>query len=58
MTDTTANQKTLSYEWQPSPRWYVIVRGFFGVLFHTLWPLRVRGVEYVPKRGAAMVKRR
>lgn len=35
--------------------WYRVLRVFFGVLFHTLWPLRVRDGHYVPKQGAAVI---
>lgn len=35
--------------------WYRVIRVLFGILFHTLWPLRVKGVENVPREGAALV---
>ena len=43
------------YEWKPSPFWYRVGRVLFGMLFHTLWPLKVWGVEQVPKQGSAIV---
>src|SRR6266540_929181 len=43
------------YESRPSKVWYWIERRFFDVLFHTLWPLKVYGVENIPKKGAAIV---
>ncbi len=49
-TDTRIN-----YEWQPSEGWYRAMRVFFGVVFHTAWPLRVEGAEHVPRQGAAVV---
>jgi 1-acyl-sn-glycerol-3-phosphate acyltransferase len=52
---TSQKEKKLSYEWQPSGAWYVIVRGFFGLVFHTLWPLRVKGVDNIPNKGAAII---
>jgi 1-acyl-sn-glycerol-3-phosphate acyltransferase len=45
----------LSYESRPSPFWYWIERRFFDLLFHTLWPLRIKGAENVPRQGAAIV---
>jgi 1-acyl-sn-glycerol-3-phosphate acyltransferase len=48
-------EKKLNYEWTPSRGWYLLLRGFFGLLFHTIWPLRVRGREYVPRTGAAII---
>jgi 1-acyl-sn-glycerol-3-phosphate acyltransferase len=47
--------KKVSYEWQPSRVWYYVLRVFFWVLFHTLWPLRVVGRENVPRKGAAII---
>lgn len=43
------------YEWQKSSGWYLVVRGFFWVVFHTLWPLKVRGWRNVPREGAAVI---
>ncbi len=45
----------LEYERTPSAGWYHVIRGFFGLLFHTLWPLKVSGLENVPRQGAAMI---
>lgn len=49
------SDKKLSYESRPSPFWYWVERRVCDVLFHTLWPLRVRGSEHIPKKGAAIV---
>ncbi len=43
------------YEWQPSTGWYNVSRAFFSVVFHTLWPLRIEGSQYVPREGAAVI---
>ncbi|MEO8285711.1 MAG: lysophospholipid acyltransferase family protein [Chloroflexota bacterium] len=47
--------KKIDYERRPSATWYRVVRVFFGLIFHTLWPLEVRGVENVPRKGAAVM---
>ncbi len=47
--------KKVRYEWQPSKVWYYVLRVFFWVLFHTLWPIRVVGREHVPRTGAAII---
>ena len=47
--------KKLVYEWQPSRAWEKVTRGFFAVVFHTLWPLRIEGAEYVPGKGAGII---
>jgi 1-acyl-sn-glycerol-3-phosphate acyltransferase len=36
-------------------RWYHACRAIFWVIFHTLWPLKSSGSEYVPKKGAAVI---
>ncbi|HEX8219130.1 MAG TPA: lysophospholipid acyltransferase family protein [Chloroflexia bacterium] len=51
----SSREKKLSYEWQPSRGWYVVIRAFFTVVFHTIWPLRVSGRENVPRKGAAII---
>ena len=48
-------EKKLTYEWTPSSGWEKASRGFFAVVFRTLWPLRIEGVNYVPKKGAAVI---
>lgn len=48
-------EKKLNYERQPNTAWYRGLRIFFRILFSTLWPLRVRGVENVPREGAAII---
>ena len=48
-------EKKLNYESRPSKLWYWIERRFFDVLFHTLWPLRIKGANNVPKEGAAII---
>jgi 1-acyl-sn-glycerol-3-phosphate acyltransferase len=55
MAEAAQGEKKLNYEWQPSVGWYRFLRGFFAVVFHTLWPLKVRGADNVPKEGAAVV---
>ena len=35
--------------------WYRVLRPVFTVIFRTIWPLRVVGVEHVPKEGAGVV---
>jgi 1-acyl-sn-glycerol-3-phosphate acyltransferase len=47
--------KKLVYEWKPSKAWEAVWRAFFAVVFHTFWPLRVEGDEYVPRKGAAII---
>jgi 1-acyl-sn-glycerol-3-phosphate acyltransferase len=49
------NEKRLEYSWKISQGWYRACRAFFWVIFHTLWPLRSRGVENVPMKGAAVI---
>ncbi len=51
----TDKKKSLDYTSRPSPFWYSIERRFFFLLFHLLWPLRIKGVENVPREGAAIV---
>ena len=51
----SSGEKKLSYEWKPSRFWYVVIRAFFTVVFHTIWPVRVRGLEHVPRKGAAII---
>lgn len=51
----SADVKKLNYEWKPSNRWYRVLRVFFGILFHTIWPLRVYGLENVPRKGSAIM---
>jgi 1-acyl-sn-glycerol-3-phosphate acyltransferase len=43
------------YEWKPSPFWYAVGRAFFGVVFHTIWPLKIRGAEHVPQKSSAII---
>ncbi len=45
----------IDYEWRPSTGWYRVLRVFFGILFHTIWPLRIRDAHYVPRSGAAVI---
>lgn len=45
----------IDYEWRPSVGWYRVLRAFFGFLFHTLWPLRIRDSHYVPRTGAGVI---
>lgn len=55
MAEIAKKSSKLNYEWQPSKGWYRFLRVFFSLVFHTIWPLRVRGLEHVPKKGAAVV---
>jgi len=48
-------RESLNYERQKSGVWYVVLRAFFGLVFHTLWPLRVFGAENAPKQGSAII---
>jgi 1-acyl-sn-glycerol-3-phosphate acyltransferase len=47
--------KKIEYGWQPSKGWDRTIRAFFWLLFHTIWPLRVKGAQYVPQEGAAVI---
>lgn len=47
--------KKLDYERHPSRAWYRGLRVFFRIVFSTLWPLRIKGVENVPRDGAAII---
>lgn len=47
--------KKLDYERHPSAAWYRGLRIFFGIVFRTIWPLRVEGAENVPREGAAII---
>src|SRR5687768_264344 len=47
--------KKIDYERAPSMVWYRVLRPVFTVIFRTIWPLRVVGVEHVPKEGAGVV---
>jgi 1-acyl-sn-glycerol-3-phosphate acyltransferase len=43
------------YEWKPSQGWYKVTRVFFGLVFRTLWPLRIEGAENIPRQGSAII---
>lgn len=45
----------LEYKRKPSVGWYRGLRVFFWVLFHTLWPLKIKGAQYVPRTGSALL---
>jgi 1-acyl-sn-glycerol-3-phosphate acyltransferase len=47
--------KKIDYARQASDRWYRVIRAFFWVLLHTLWPLSADGVQNVPRKGAAII---
>jgi len=51
----SSKQQKGKYEWHISMGWYRGCRAFFWVVFHTLWPLRSSGSEYVPRKGAAVI---
>ncbi len=55
MASAEKKEKKLNYEWAPSRGWYIVLRAFFTVVFHTIWPLRVTGREHVPRQGAAII---
>jgi 1-acyl-sn-glycerol-3-phosphate acyltransferase len=48
-------EQNKQYEWKPSPAWYAIGRAVFALLFHTLWPLTIKGSEHVPRKGSAVI---
>jgi 1-acyl-sn-glycerol-3-phosphate acyltransferase len=48
-------EKKRQYEWKPSGVWERLTRGFFGLVFRTLWPLKIEGAENIPKEGAAII---
>jgi 1-acyl-sn-glycerol-3-phosphate acyltransferase len=48
-------QKKLEYGWSISKGWYRACRAFFWVVFHTIWPLRYSGIDYVPQKGSAVI---
>lgn len=48
-------EKKLDYERAPSMIWYRVLRPIFTIMFRTFWPLRIVGVEHVPKEGAGVV---
>ena len=50
-----SKQHKREYEWHISMGWYRGCRAFFWVIFHTLWPLRSSGSQYVPRKGAAVI---
>src|SRR6478672_7978952 len=50
-----AEEKQQSYEWAPSKTWESVSRMAFRVIFHTLWPIKIEGAEYVPRHGAAVI---
>jgi 1-acyl-sn-glycerol-3-phosphate acyltransferase len=48
-------EKKIDYARQASNAWYRVIRMFFWVVFHTIWPLRSSGEENVPREGAAVI---
>lgn len=55
MAEKEQAEKKINYTHEASEGWYRVGRAFFWIIFHTLWPIRVRGQEYVPQKGAAVV---
>jgi 1-acyl-sn-glycerol-3-phosphate acyltransferase len=51
----SSKEKKREYEWHISMGWYHVCRMIFWVVFHTLWPLKSSGGEYVPRKGAAVI---
>ncbi len=49
------SEKELSYESRPNLAGYWIERRVCDILFHTLWPLRVRGAKNIPKEGPVIL---
>jgi 1-acyl-sn-glycerol-3-phosphate acyltransferase len=49
------DHKALDYASHRNEAWHKVLRAFFWLLFHTLWPLKVRGREHVPRKGAALI---
>ncbi len=47
--------KSEHYISRPSMAWYKALRVFFDVVFHTFWPMRIRGRENVPRTGSAII---
>jgi len=45
----------LDYKRTPSAGWERVVRAFFWLVFHTLWPLKISGLKNVPKTGPAII---
>jgi 1-acyl-sn-glycerol-3-phosphate acyltransferase len=45
----------LEYERKPSAGWERVIRAFFWIVFHTIWPLKIRGLKNVPKTGSAII---
>ncbi|MEP6774988.1 MAG: lysophospholipid acyltransferase family protein, partial [Chloroflexota bacterium] len=45
----------LDYQRTPSAGWERVIRAFFWLTFHTLWPLKISGLKNVPKRGPAII---
>jgi 1-acyl-sn-glycerol-3-phosphate acyltransferase len=50
-----ADKQHGQYEWKPSEFWYFVGRVFFGLLFHTIWPLTSRGKENVPQGSVIII---
>jgi 1-acyl-sn-glycerol-3-phosphate acyltransferase len=55
MANKERTEKAIDYTHEPSEGWYRMGRGFFWVIFHTLWPLRTEGSKNVPRKGAAVI---
>jgi 1-acyl-sn-glycerol-3-phosphate acyltransferase len=34
---------------------YPILRVFFFILFHTIWPLKIKGNKHIPREGGALI---
>lgn len=48
-------EKKLDYSSHRNEAWHKVLRAFFWLVFHLFWPLKVRGREYVPREGAALI---
>lgn len=48
-------EKKTAYEWHHSRFWHRLLRALFAILFRTVWPLRVKGAENVPRSGSGIV---
>jgi 1-acyl-sn-glycerol-3-phosphate acyltransferase len=51
----TNKKKKLDYSSRPNWFWYRVMRVFFFLVFHLIWPMKVRGRENVPRTGAAII---
>jgi 1-acyl-sn-glycerol-3-phosphate acyltransferase len=53
--NSVKKQQSREYEWHVSMGWYHVCRALARVLFHTLWPLKSSGAQYVPRTGSGVI---